>query len=554
MTDPELTYQRVTTGDAGTLAGTADTMRFDADRLWSARTQLGIVEQYPEWTGSGAVSFHAEIAAMVDGLTLCRNLLLHGAGAIDVVVGSLETTATEATAVIQQWRERPTGLPPVLETTWASVTHASLAQIGNAHNETLATVAGVLAGEEPADPSTLDEATREWLENGQERTEEWLEQSGSELGPLIPNTAATGDPRGWIPQGLGYAGAQGLLLQSYYTKDGSASIALIDEATGTEVNELYLTGPGGENPGHVGGVTVQGDQVHVASNGKLYTYDLDELQNAPSGSTVASGEPTTFDHNASYTAFKDGLLYVGDFSTNTLHVYRQEDGEWVPERRSDGSAVTYPTPPESQGVVVRDGEFVFSSSHGRENGSSLVVQDHDGNVLTEYELPNMSQNVVEVDGEIITTYESGAEEFDRAKRDSLQDLLAGADHGNLWPMTHMTRTSLEDLGLSPDGPGVQIVPESLTAAADALREPTDLTSSVAASLAGLRVHDHQLGDHPAAPAAAQELNELLEVGVTSLRTGLAAMQRLGEALVATAADHTATDEGVALNLDRLTPW
>ena len=53
----------------------------------------------------------------------------------------------------------------------------------------------MLTGDE-VDLDSLDEETRKWVEQGLEKNREWAEDSGSTFGPLIPNTAATGDDRG----------------------------------------------------------------------------------------------------------------------------------------------------------------------------------------------------------------------------------------------------------------------------------------------------------------------------------------------------------------------
>jgi len=118
-----------------------------------------------------------------------------------------------------------------------------------------------------------------------------------------------------------------------------------------------------------------------------------------------------------YSAIKDGKLYLGDFKANTMYVYEKDpsSGKWV----QAGDPVK--TPDECQGVLVRDEGYVFSSSYGRDNGSSLIIQNRDDETdrSDPYVLPNMSQGVVEVNGELGVTYESGAEKFDPAALDWL---------------------------------------------------------------------------------------------------------------------------------------
>ena len=61
-------------------------------------------------------------------------------------------------------------------------------------------------------------------------------------------------------------------------------------------------------------------------------------------------------------------------------------------------------------VVVRDGEYVFSTSLGRDKAGRLITQERqddesgNGERGEAYELPYMSEGIIELDGEIIATY------------------------------------------------------------------------------------------------------------------------------------------------------
>ena len=219
--------------------------------------------------------------------------------------------------------------------------NARLLSVGSSYNQQLAGVEAVLRGED-VDLDDLDDETRKWVEEGMAKNEEWLEGNASQPRAVIPNTAATGDGRGWIPQGLGYDPATGTLLQSYYTKDarhGDASyLALIDEATGAEVGEVtlgdtHLDADGnpvsGGGPTHAGGVSVRGDDVYVVDNGEVYTYSLAALQAASHGETVPQkAPPQTGLDGGSYSAVKGGKLYLGD---------HEKDGPTSTSRTPPGS-------------------------------------------------------------------------------------------------------------------------------------------------------------------------------------------------------------------------
>ena len=434
-------------------------------------------------------------------------------GAVEAAATGYEAVESAAGHYISCWRNRPDGLPPVVLELFARAVNGCLLTLGSAYNKQLAGVRATLTGDETT-LDELDEETRRWVEDGLAKNREWLEDNGSSLGPRIPNLGAGGDDRSWIPQGLGYDPLTGTLLQGYYTKDeeghGKDSyLALIDEATGRETGEVKLGGavddrgaplPGG-HPTHAGGVTVDGDTVYVADNGRLYTYSLEAIRSAGPGETVPqTGKPQLGLQGGSYSAMKDGRLYLGDHEKDTLHVYERAGGEWV-------QVDTITTPPNVQGVLVRDDEIVYSASTGRhEAHSQLYVGGFDGSYGDPYLLPSMSQGVVEVDGELVVTYESGAEEFDHAIAHTGE--LWWREDAELWANPHMTRTPLSELGLS-DGQEFEVEPATLSAAAGELAGPSGDLKRAGADLDGVRVPGHLLGEVPAAASLSLEVEKLV---------------------------------------------
>ena len=118
------------------------------------------------------------------------------------------------------------------------------------------------------------------------------------------------------------------------------TLTVVDEITGNEVGEVQLGGDyrdedgnlrSGDNPTHAGGVTVDGDNVYVTDNGTVFTYSLSDIRNGEAGGDPIdqSEAPQSVD-GGSYTAFKDGRLYSGDFENDWLYVYeRDENGKWA---------------------------------------------------------------------------------------------------------------------------------------------------------------------------------------------------------------------------------
>ncbi|MFT4188593.1 MAG: hypothetical protein QM621_08415 [Aeromicrobium sp.] len=292
-----------------------------------------------------------------------------------------------------------------------------------------------------------------WLATGERRTEKWLAKSGTRLGRSIPYVLATEDQRrygdrGWIPQGLGLDPVSGLLFQGYYyggwVRRGAA-LAVLDPASERVVTDVRLGGPG-LRPRHAGGVTVDGKRLLVTDRGWLYTYELDEVLNARRGRTVRQIAPTLPIDGGSYATAHEDRLYVGLFGESLLFTYERVRGGWA----SVGEAMS--TPVNGQGVLVRDQEFVFSTSRGTHHMSKLVVRPRDaGGDDTEdrsHRLPNMSEGIVELDGELVVTYESGAAAYSRPFDGLVDGERRRGRPETMWPLARLTHTPLAEVGLS----------------------------------------------------------------------------------------------------------
>ena len=550
MTDPEIEYTRLVSGDAGSVRAVADELMAVLHDLVGVRSDLADAQDVPVWSGLAAIAFASRAAGLRQGLSTTRVSLERARGALETAATAYETCEDHADHYISFWRNRPPALPAVIEELFARAVNACLLRVGQDYNEQLAGVTAVLRGED-VDLDELDEETRKWVEEGLEKNEKWLDGNDSTLGPLIPNTAATGDDRGLIPQGLGYDPESGTLIQGYYTKDGESHLALIDEVTGKEIGEVRLGGYDGPEstsggPTHAGGVSVDGDNVYVVDNGEVYTYSLQDLQSRGPGETAPQAMPPQTDmKGGSYSARHDGKLYLGDHENDWLYVYeRGSDGKWH-------EVDQIKTPNQSQGVVVRDDELVFSTSYGRhQDNGSLIVQDLDGNRQGPYHLPSMSQGVVEVDGELITTYESGAEEFDHPTTGNSGWFWGLDDYRDLWANPNMTRTPLSELGLTGD---VEVEPPTLESAAADFAAAGDELAAQAGTVRGLRVPSGSLGRVPQAAALATAVDQLLDACADSLRTGSAATDAVATLLRSSATDYERTDEGVRSGFRGLSP-
>lgn len=294
-------------------------------------------------------------------------------------------------------------------------------------------------------PSHLDKRAQRWVRKGFRRTSRWLARHDSKLGPQIHNTLATGGEHDWTPQGLGWDPETRLLAQSYYSHDLGTSLALIELDSGEKVAEVILAGwKGKAGPGHAGGVGVDGDDVYVVKGGKangwLFTYSLAEIRAAKTGASIAPKAAPAKIAAGSYARLRGNRLYVGGFYDQSLHVYERPEGkDW--DLTEPIASTT--TPKQVQGIVVRENEYVFSTSFGRHARSRMIVTEKSddeqvGKVLRTVSFPNMAEAIVEVDGELIATYESGSAAYSKPSKWFLPFMWAG---------THLTRTPMSVLGL-----------------------------------------------------------------------------------------------------------
>ncbi|MBC2931784.1 WXG100 family type VII secretion target [Nocardioides sp. zg-1228] len=556
MIDPEIDHRRIVSGDRSALTGASDTLADVGHDLDDARGRIHDAAATTDWSGPGAVGFQARIVQLANGVSVNRSALARARGALDVAATAYGTAVQHADHYISFWRNRPGDLVPVVEQLLAMVVRTRLVEVGATYGQQLTAVAAVIKGED-VDLDSLDEETREWVEQGLEKNKEWAGESGSTFGPLIPNTLATGDDRGLIPQGLAYDPRTGTYVMSYYTPDGRSTLALVDSVTGQEIGDVDLAGvhdpyadPPAPGPSHAGGVSVHGDQVIVVDKGTIYTYSMSDIRGRSNGGSVNATSVQEGVSGGSYSAVHDGRLYLGDYGADKLHVYEMGPSGWQPVLDASGKPEVHDTPDKSQGLVVRDGEFVFSTSPNRFDDGSLVVQDRDSGERSDpYPLPTMAEGVVEVDGNLVTTFESTAAKYSDDGSD--WGWVPGVpDDDDLWANPYLAVTPLAALGLSAD---FEVQPGTLREASHALDKPSGQLSAASSTVRGVRVEAADLGEVPGAAVFAAAVTTLLGAASDSLRSGSKAVALASDNLMDSARDYQRTDGVVGGAFRGLTP-
>lgn len=573
MSDPEALYSELVSGDSGVLRRYAGMLEGVMSGLDTAVGTTTSAIESPTWSGRAAVAYQGRAGALVRGIQVNYAAVSRAQLVLEGAAGAYDSMVSGADHVIGFWRRRPAPLNPVIDKVLRNVVNMALLEVGRSYGRKLAGFTA--AADDRVDPDDFEGEMREWLENGEKRTQDWLDDTSSSLGPLIPNTKATGDDRGLVPQGLDYDGKN--LGQVYYDGDNDegdggdnddpSAFSLIDEETGDETAHVNLGGEVTEvvegsarttdhgTPQHSGGVAFDGDNVYVTSSTKpphLYTYSKSEIAAAKTSDPPKTVNPTKAPMElptgaSAYVTVRGGKLYVGSFTgaddadgdgtipDGKLHVIpKNPDGDWDKD-----AATTIDTPPKAQGVVVRKDEngedqYVFSTSEGRDNGSELIVQNSDGSRDDPVALPNMSEGITEVDGNIVTAYESGAEKYS-------DDNGPGVDWGGLdddealWVSPNYTYTPIDDLDL-------EVEPSSLRGAARSVDEVAAGLSTQAAAAAGVHVAGHLLGGVPTASAFAAAVNELVAKTERSMRVGGKTASGVADNLVDSARTYQMSDE------------
>ena len=236
-----------------------------------------------------------------------------------------------------------------------------------------------------------------------------------------------------VPQGVTYLGDTGVHLTSHWnrTSGGDARInAQLWDGTDKGEFDIYET--------HAGGIAVASGYLFVSGGGnKIRRYSLTNVKNALATSGVPylaqSGEQEA-NGNSFLTAGPGGTVWAGNFDDTT------QKSMWEYGVNTDGTlwlkSGPYAVPPRTQGVVVTDTHFIFSTSYGRTNLSYIyVVKRGYGNTWANatgrcFSAPSMTQGLSKVGTVVYVNYESGSAEYVGARnvighthKASLQSLL-----------------------------------------------------------------------------------------------------------------------------------
>ncbi|MBB5858214.1 hypothetical protein ACFQ05_21590 [Amycolatopsis umgeniensis] len=538
--DPEPLHAKLTSGDA---AGIAEVGATIADTKKSLQTVAdgisdGALRAARSWRGTAAAEFVGKAKESSRNLAEVYARLDTAEAAVDGAAEAYSALRASADNAIAPWRKL--GLSDLLE----------------APDIAMKTVRALTVAQQTYESRLNAFAATTGDEGG------WDSDGNADISGVDP-----GEP--WTSQGLAYDG-KNLLVGSYHDGDGDGKgdnpigpgltpsrLTYVDYETGREAGNVYLDGDGEVGaPTHTGGVATDGEHVWVSSNGYVYVYDKAQLDAAQDSGKPVNAIDVVETPAHSYVTYAQGKLFVGDYTNNRLYeVPVGDNGSPQPDKAGD----PIETPDNVQGVVVRDDEFIFSSSDG--HSGRFYRQDrtpewYDFNDREEIELKGGEpgnddgydshgvEEAVEIDGEIVLAHESGAYGYQK-------------NPGSKWDEPELTRISLEELGLDPDGAlssadaGYETDPDSLVGAAGVLDGATSRLSTAAGVLSRLQLVPRLLGDVPAAATFSDTLTKRITAAGDRLTAGVDAVGGIADSLVTGADTYRRVEDGIREGLDKL---
>lgn len=547
-TGPEALHDEMTSGRVGTIRG----LEADVDQaLRDVRESLSIIRyasDRPAWDSDSARrAYNMRAWTTRASAEVCINRLSRAGLALRSAADGYDAMENQAGEQIRWWRRERGKVTDALGMFMLMFTCVNnLTVVRGYYEQTLAAARDFLV----ADPFGAEESA--WLELGLVKSMLRDLEHGTMPGPVIPETLATGqDGAGWTPQGLGYDPETGHLLQTSYQEvvdpatgetTYQAQLSIIDPATGQVVNTVDLGARDGDTPpNHAGGVVVHDGTAWVSSSDnppRLVPYSMSELSSQSPGSQVGpSGPPQEVRAGASSTVHGD-TLYVATFDKSgpgELHTYT-----WDPDTRSWADPQgPFDCPPKTQGIAVRGNEIVFSTSHGRDNGSTLASYNLDqvtsgrqdvDDPLREVDIPNMSEGLVMLPGGVVSTHESGASPYATPQ---------GADPEDMWAGMFMTVTPYDELGLSGQ---VDVEPATLEAASGLFAEAESGLDKAEGQVARLRLPASSLGRAQGTELFASSVDDHLDTSATWLGESRISSGVTASGLVRAAGDYQEADD------------
>lgn len=209
---------------------------------------------------------------------------------------------------------------------------------------------------------------------------------------------------GYVPQGFCITEDGSKYVISYYHGDKPSALAFVDAASGERIKTVSLLKANGDAfTGHAGGVAQDCGYLYICNGSKIYRISMEELNGLTDGGSVCLKNSLTADLKCSFINSDGEYLYAGEFYTYDMNgVYDTDASHHAAvslfERSYsrcnayklsdlnisfDAAENNAPTPDYVLALPNRvqgfargeSGEFILSTSYGRNNDSFMLVYD-----------------------------------------------------------------------------------------------------------------------------------------------------------------------------------
>lgn len=262
---------------------------------------------------------------------------------------------------------------------------------------------------------------------------------------------------------MAYLEEKNWILISHYREDGKPGIlSVIDAESGQMVKALDLyKNESTPYTGHAGGVTVSKKHIWIASESNVYYFSKDDLLKANKTDKIVFKGLVQTNTRASFNAFADGVLWVGEFAqgtsypTDISHYMTNRDQKeykaWAVGYKLDPSTdlpndlklqasgpivpdMIISLPDSVQAMYTEKDSFWLSQSYGRNATSDLTRYKHSlseiphktvklgqtevpvwfldtKNKMEKMEIAPMAEGIFKSNGNMYILFESGATKY-----------------------------------------------------------------------------------------------------------------------------------------------
>lgn len=209
---------------------------------------------------------------------------------------------------------------------------------------------------------------------------------------------------GYVPQGFCVTEDGNGYVISYYHASKASVIAFVDAQSGERIKTVNLLKANGEDfTGHAGGIAQDCGYLYLGNGSKIYRIPMADIIFCTDGGSVILKESVTADVKCSFINTDGEYLYAGEFYTYDMNgaydtdashhtavslfersyarscAYRLSDlNESFDKDESNTPAPEFmlAIPNRVQGLARgENGEFILSTSYGRNNDSFMLVYD-----------------------------------------------------------------------------------------------------------------------------------------------------------------------------------